>query len=181
MHAAAPRMDALYRSLLVQLREFIARVVAALDAVSDPARRPPCDSIELSFTFSPDITEPAAELSVWIRDQAARGVVPETASDSSIAANAASGKHAIRGVEPALGVSVAAMIIALIVTAPGVVVLVAIVVFLFRRPFIALILGLSSGRRVSKWAVLGLDSLIWRIMAPQPRLGDARPRKRACV
>jgi len=152
MHAAAPRMDALYFSLLIQLREFTTRVVAALDSVPDPARGAPGDSIELSFTFSPDITEPAAALSAWIRQQQARLTAVATTAPAEGGANAAGKKRVIRAIEVGLGVFLAAAILAAILAAPAlaalIAVLVAVVVFVLRHPFIVLIafiLGWGGG------------------------------------
>lgn len=67
LRAAAPHFDAAWLALLQQSRAFAERVVAALDAAGDPRARHDSDTLELSFTFVPNIDAPMAALKAWIQ------------------------------------------------------------------------------------------------------------------
>ncbi|MEJ1250616.1 hypothetical protein [Denitratimonas tolerans] len=68
MRAAAPRLDAVYVSILKQVQAFVSQVVAALGpaALSHPNGKREGNSIELSFTFRPVIDAEMAQFSAWM-------------------------------------------------------------------------------------------------------------------
>lgn len=156
MDAAAPRVDAMYFTLLSQLREFTTRVVAALDEVDDPATRPPGDSVELNFLFKPNINAPADALTAWMKTQVESlrpmaGPAPVPARPHVV--QAGTPRQAIGDeIATAIGVVVAVLIVGAalwaVIAAPVlvflVVALIGLFVFLYRHPFIAILAALLS-------------------------------------
>ncbi len=67
LRTGAAHFDAAWLALLQQTRAFAERIVAALDAAGDPWARHEGDTLELSFTFVPNIDVPMAALQAWIQ------------------------------------------------------------------------------------------------------------------
>lgn len=69
MRAAAPRLDAVHLSLLSQTNDFVAGVVHALGpaALQHPNGKRRGDTIELSFTFRPNVDQTLGRFSAWMR------------------------------------------------------------------------------------------------------------------
>lgn len=75
MRAAAPRLDAVYVSLLRQVQGFIARIAQALEpeALLHASERRPGQRVELSFAFVPSIEPEMSWFLAWVdRVRAAR-------------------------------------------------------------------------------------------------------------
>lgn len=68
LRAAAPRLDAVYVSMLKQVQGFVSQVVAALGpaALNHPNGKREGNGIELSFTFRPVIDAEMAKFSAWM-------------------------------------------------------------------------------------------------------------------
>jgi len=68
MRAAAPRIDAVYVVLLRQVRDFVSLVAEALGpaALTHPNGRRDGNTIELSFTFTPNIDAEMAQFCAWM-------------------------------------------------------------------------------------------------------------------
>lgn len=80
MRAAAPRIDAVYAALLRQVRDFVSQVTDALGpaALTHPNGTREGNTIELSFTFAPNIDAEVAQFSAWL----ARAKAGSNLSDS---------------------------------------------------------------------------------------------------
>jgi hypothetical protein len=91
MRAAAPRIDAVYVALLRQVRDFVLQVAEALGPAAlthaDGTREG--NTIELSFTFTPNIDAEMAQFSAWLDRAKAGWNVP--GSSAGAAEPAASG------------------------------------------------------------------------------------------
>lgn len=68
MRAAAPRLDVIHASLLEQIGDFVSGVVRSMDpaAPHDPHGKVQGNTLELSFTFSPDVERPFADYHAWL-------------------------------------------------------------------------------------------------------------------
>lgn len=141
--ATAPRLDRVYHSLLRQVRSFVVEVVAGLDALVDPAARPRGASIELSFTFKPDVSAECAAVSAWLR-RTQEGLRRVQSSPMPIIPRGSSGLgYTVMTLAWTLG---AAMIVAPIVAmllypvwSLLIAVLIGLVVLVIRHPLLALL------------------------------------------
>lgn len=148
MRAAAPRLDAVYASLLAQTRDFIGGVVAALHALDQPEPGIKSENIELSFNFCPRLDESLAEYSDWIAQASAewsRAAVPAlTVSDPAATDRKTSTPPAVEFIT----VLTVMVWLALAFAFPGFTILgtllVLLVVFVLRHP-IAALLGVILG------------------------------------
>lgn len=141
MQAAVPRLDAVYASLLVQMREFAEKIVNALgpQARTHPSATHQGDNIELSFTFRPCVDKPMADFMAWIRRTHAwldADATPLVLSDST--KNPEDAVYVVCAIVFIVAL-VAAMIMFGFYTVILVIALIGIVIFIIRHPYLSLL------------------------------------------
>lgn len=157
----APRLDAVYASLIEQLRDSIAAVVNALGpgALNHPNGVRQGNNIELCFVFRPDVSVPMADVQVWMASSRAAieaGPMRKNATAGLRDTKIAAGSRQKPVDAPALAALVVLLVILVVAIAaisliglPGALILVALIallVFIVRHPvisMIAVLLGLG--------------------------------------